>query len=98
MMEGVLIFGIIAGIFLFLYFKKGMMTALLVTSVLVTFGILLLPDYVIASFYIRLGGQWRLIIIDMTTLKVITLVALALLYLFWGDIKRSIKKDKEVVF
>ena len=98
MIEGVIIFGILAGIFLFLYFKKGMMTAFLVTSVLVTFGIMLLPDYVIASFYIRLGGRWRLIIIDMTTLKILILISVAFVYLFWKDIKKSFSKKKEVIF
>ncbi len=97
MMEGVIIFGIIAAIFVFLYFKRGFLEALMITSVITTIGILLLPDYVIASFYLRIGGRWHLIIIDMTTLKILMLVTLAFVYIFWRDIKKKIAPSKEVV-
>ena len=92
MIEGVLIFGILAAIFVFLYFKRGFMQALIVTSVITTIGILLLPDYVIASFYLRIGGQWRLIIIDMTILKLMLLIVLAFVYLFRKDIEKTFRR------
>ena len=92
MIEGVLIFGILAAIFVFLYFKRGFMQALIVTSVITTIGILLLPDYVIASFYLRIGGQWRLIIIDMTIVKLMLLIILAFVYLFRKDIEKTFRR------
>ena len=97
MMEGVIIFGILAIIFVFLYFKRGFLEALMITSILVTIGILLLPDYVITSFYLRIGGRWHLIIIDMTMLKILMLVFLAFVYIFWRDIKKKVSGNKEVV-
>ena len=97
MMEGVIIFGILAAIFVFLYFKRGFLEALMITSVITTIGILLLPDYVIASFYLRIGGRWHLIIIDITILKILMLVTLAFVYIFWRDIKKKVSGNKEVV-
>ena len=97
MMEGVVVFGILAAIFVFLYFKRGFLEALMITSVITTIGILLLPDYVIASFYLRIGGRWHLIIIDMTILKILMLVTLAFVYIFWRDIKKKVSGNKEVV-
>lgn len=97
MIEGVIIFGILAAIFVFLYFKRGFLEALMITSVITTIGILLLPDYVIASFYLRIGGRWHLIIIDMTILKILMLVTLAFVYIFWRDIKKKVSGNKEVV-
>ena len=97
MMEGVIIFGILAAIFVFLYFKRGFLESLIITSVITTIGILLLPDYVIAAFYLRIGGTWHLIIIDMTILKILMLVTLAFVYIFWRDIQKKVSGNKEVV-
>ncbi|NPA75268.1 MAG: hypothetical protein GXO25_04215 [Euryarchaeota archaeon] len=91
MIEGVLIFGILAAIFVFLYFKQGFTQALVVTSVITGIGILLLPDYVITSFYLRIGGRWHLIIIDMTMLKILLLVLLAFVYIFRKDLEKALK-------
>ena len=97
MIEGVIIFGILAAIFVFLYFKRGFVEALMITSIITTIGILLLPDYVIASFYIRIGGRWRLIIVDMTILKILMIVILGFVYIFWRDIKRKATANREVL-
>ncbi len=91
MMEGVIIFGILAAIFVFLYFKRGFMQALIVTSVITTIGILLLPNYVIASFYLRIGGRWHHIIIDMTMLKILLLVLLIFVYIFRKELEKAVK-------
>jgi len=81
-MIGLIIFLAIVLIFLYLYFKRGLYEALIITSIIATIGVLFIPDTVLASFYLRILGRWRLIIITMNELKILIIVASVLFILY----------------
>ena len=90
-MIGLIIFGIIIIVFLFLYFKKGLYEALIVTSVLATIGVLFIPDVVLISFYLRILGHWRLIVISMNEVKLIIIVVMVLFALYLRENRHKFK-------
>jgi len=81
-MIGLIIFLAIVLIFLYLYFKRGLYEALIITSIIATIGVLFIPDAILASFYLRILGRWRLIIITMNELKILIIVASVLFILY----------------
>jgi len=91
-MIGLIIFGILIVVFLYLYFKKGLYEALIITSILATIGVLFIPDTVLLSFYLRLLGQWHLIIITMNQIKIIVIVISVLFLLYLRENKHRFKE------
>ena len=92
MIIGVIIFGIVISVFLILYFKRGFYEALITTSIVATIGVLFIPDAVLLSFYLRLLGRWRLIIITMNQIKIIIIVISVLFLLYLRENKHKFKE------
>ncbi len=82
MIEGIIIFSIVLIVFLFLYFKKGLYEALIITSIIATLGLLFIPDVILFSFYLRILGHWRLVVISMNDVKLIIIVSMVLFTLY----------------
>ncbi len=88
------IFILVVAVFLILYFFRGLYEAILITGVIATFGVIFIPDAVLFSFYIRILGAWRYVIITMNTVKIIMIAVMIILLV---KVRENSQKFKGVI-
>ena len=78
---GSLVFVVVVAVFLLVWFKKNFVTSVVISGVITSFGILLLPNSTLHSFYFVFWGDLYYYEISMNMIKLFTILGLVLSYI-----------------
>lgn len=96
---GLVIFLTVVAVFIYVWESRNFITAVVISSLITTFGVLIMPSFILTSLYIRAGGEIYHFNLTLNHVKLILILILLInmaIYKITGSGLIGLKKGAEL--